>query len=50
MQPANSPEHSMRRALDLAAKAIEDGEVPIAAVIELDGEEIVSATTERGHT
>lgn len=39
-----TPEHFMRQVLALAAKALEQGEFPIAAIVVLDGEIIARAT------
>jgi len=43
--PERSPEHHMRQALVLAAEALELGELPIAAIVVLDGQIIAQGTT-----
>jgi tRNA(adenine34) deaminase len=44
MKLTKAPEHYMRRALALAAEALEQGEFPIAAIVVLDDEIIAQAS------
>ena len=44
MQAEHTAEHYMRQALALAAEALEQGELPIAAIVVLDDEIIAQAT------
>lgn len=45
MNAGGTPEHYMRQVLDLAAEALRLGELPIAAIVVLDGRIIARGTT-----
>jgi tRNA(adenine34) deaminase len=45
MADRHAPERFMRQALDLAEQALEQGELPIAAIVVLDGRIIAQGTT-----